>query len=128
MLLRGFDELFFAPHSRHTEVRREDIEKVKEIDILSDSEQAGVYIMKTDGGRQIFVTGHSEYDRFTLKEEYDRDVSRGLDIKVPVNYFSGDDPKKPPVVNWRGHSNLLFSNWLNYYVYQETPFDLNELK
>jgi homoserine O-succinyltransferase len=128
MLLRGFDELFFAPHSRHTEVRREDIEKVKEIDILSDSEQAGVYIMKTDGGRQIFVTGHSEYDRFTLKEEYDRDVSRGLDIKVPVNYFPGDDPKKPPVVNWRGHSNLLFSNWLNYYVYQETPFDLNELK
>ena len=128
MLLRGFDECFFAPHSRHTEVRREDIEKVKEIDILSDSEQAGVYVMKTDGGRQVFVTGHSEYDRLTLKEEYDRDISRGFNIKVPANYFPDDDPKKSPVINWRGHANLLFSNWLNYYVYQETPFDLNEIK
>jgi len=128
MLLRGFDERFYAPHSRHTEIRREDIEKVQEIDILSDSEQAGIYIMKTDGGRQVFVTGHSEYDRFTLKEEYERDVTKGLDIKVPVNYFPDDDPKKEPIVNWRGHANLLFSNWLNYYVYQETPFDLNELK
>lgn len=128
MLLRGFDERFYVPHSRHTEIRREDIEKVQEIDILSDSEQAGIYIMKTDGGRQVFVTGHSEYDRFTLKEEYERDVAKGLDIKVPVNYFPDDDPKKEPIVNWRGHANLLFSNWLNYYVYQETPFDLNELK
>ncbi len=128
MLLRGFDERFYVPHSRHTEIRREDIEKVQEIDILSDSEQAGIYIMKTDGGRQVFVTGHSEYDRFTLKEEYERDVTKGLDIKVPVNYFPDDDPKKEPIVNWRGHANLLFSNWLNYYVYQETPFDLNELK
>ena len=84
--------------------------------------------MKTDGGRQVFVTGHSEYDRLTLKEEYDRDISRGFNIKVPANYFPDDDPKKSPVINWRGHANLLFSNWLNYYVYQETPFDLNEIK
>lgn len=128
MLLRGFDDVFFAPHSRHTEIRREDIEKVGGLDILSDSEEAGIYILKTDGGRQVFVTGHSEYDPLTLKAEYDRDVLRGLDIKVPRNYFPGDDPSKAPLVTWRGHSNLLFSNWLNYYVYQETPFDLNELE
>jgi homoserine O-succinyltransferase len=127
MLLRGFDDIFYAPHSRHTEVRREDIEKVHELDILSESEEAGIYILKTNGGRQIFVTGHSEYDKFTLKGEYDRDISKGLDIKVPKNYFPGDDPNKPPLVTWRGHANLLYSNWLNYYVYQETPFDLNEL-
>lgn len=128
MLLRGFDDIFYAPHSRHTEVRREDIEKVGELDILSESDEAGIYIVKTDGGRQIFVTGHSEYDPLTLKDEYDRDVSKGLDIKVPRNYFPGDDPKQQPIVTWRGHANLLYSNWLNYYVYQETPFDLNELK
>lgn len=127
MLLRGFDDIFYAPHSRHTEVRREDIEKVHELDILSESEEAGIYILKTNGGRQIFVTGHSEYDKLTLKGEYDRDISKGLDIKVPKNYFPGDDPNKPPLVTWRGHANLLYSNWLNYYVYQETPFDLNEL-
>lgn len=127
MLLRGFDDEFMAPHSRHTGIRREDVEKVPELDILSESDEAGVYIIKTDGGRQIFVTGHSEYDPGTLKLEYDRDVSRGLDIKVPKNYFPGDDPKKPPFVKWRSHANLLYANWLNYYVYQETPFDLNEL-
>lgn len=128
MLLRGFDDVFYAPHSRHTEIRREDIEKVKEIDILSESDHSGVYIVKSKGGRQIFVTGHSEYDPLTLKSEYDRDIGKGLDIKVPMNYFPHDDPKNMPVVRWRGHSNLLFANWLNYYVYQETPFDLNELK
>lgn len=127
MLLRGFDDCFFVPHSRHTEVRREDIEKVLELDILSESKDAGVYIIKTAGGRQIFVTGHSEYDQYTLKEEYERDVSRKLPIRIPKNYFPEDDPGKPPAVKWRSHANLLFSNWLNYYVYQETPFDLNQI-
>ncbi|MDP4181434.1 MAG: homoserine O-succinyltransferase [Bacillota bacterium] len=128
MLFRGFDDEYYAPHSRHTEVRREDIEKVREIEIISDSDEAGVYVVKTKGGRQIFVTGHSEYDPLTLKSEYDRDISRGLDIKVPKNYFPDDDPSKEPIVRWRGHANLLYTNWLNYYVYQETPFDLSQLK
>lgn len=128
MLLRGFDDKFFAPHSRHTEVRREDIEKVPELEILSESDEAGIYLIKTDGGRQIFVTGHSEYDPHTLKAEYDRDIAKGLDITVPRNYFPDDDPKTEPMVRWRSHANLLFANWLNYYVYQETPFDLNELE
>jgi homoserine O-succinyltransferase len=128
MLLRGFDDEFYAPHSRHTEVRREDIEKVGQLEIVSESQEAGIYIVKTKGGRQIFVTGHSEYDPLTLKAEYDRDVSKGLDIKVPRNYFLDNDPSKAPIVKWRGHANLLFANWLNYYVYQETPFDLNEIK
>ncbi|EEG78916.1 homoserine O-acetyltransferase MetA [Dethiobacter alkaliphilus] len=128
MLLRGFDDVFNVPHSRYTTVHREDIEKVSEIDILAESQEAGVYLMKTDQGRQIFVTGHSEYDPHTLKAEYDRDIAKGLDIKVPQNYFPNDDPDKPPIVTWRGHANLLYSNWLNYFVYQETPFDLNQLK
>lgn len=127
MLTRGFDDEFYAPHSRHTGILRSDIDKIPEIDILSESDEAGVYIMKTKGGRQIFVTGHSEYDPLTLKSEYDRDVTRGLSIKVPKNYFPDDDPSKPPIVRWRGHSSLLFANWLNYYVYQETPFDLSLL-
>ena len=127
MLTRGFDDEFYAPHSRHTGILRSDIAKIPEIDILSESDEAGVYIMKTKGGRQIFVTGHSEYDPLTLKSEYDRDVARGLSIKVPKNYFPDDDPSKPPIVRWRGHSSLFFANWLNYYVYQETPFDLSLL-
>ncbi|MCX7745899.1 MAG: homoserine O-succinyltransferase [Clostridia bacterium] len=127
-LLRGFDDLFLAPHSRHTEIRREDIEKVKELEILSESNEAGIYIVARKDGRQVFVTGHSEYDPLTLKAEYDRDISRGLNIAVPRNYFPENNPEKPPMVRWRGHSNLLFSNWLNYYVYQETPYDLNEIK
>lgn len=127
-LLRGFDDIFYVPHSRHTEVRREDIEKVSELDLLSGSKEAGVYLVARKDGRQIFITGHSEYDPLTLKQEYDRDIAKGLDIEVPRHYFPGDDPSKNPIVNWRGHSNLLFSNWLNYYVYQETPFDLNEIK
>lgn len=126
-LLRGFDDLFYVPHSRHTEVRREDIEKVSELEILSESTESGVYIVGTKGGRQIFVTGHSEYDPLTLQTEYFRDVTNGLPINIPQNYFQNDDPKKPPIVKWRGHSNLLFANWLNYYVYQETPFNLNEV-
>lgn len=126
-ILRGFDDEFFAPQSRHTEVKREDIEKVKELTILAESEEAGVYMVSAKKGRQIFVTGHSEYDPLTLKSEYDRDASKGLDIEVPKNYFPEDDPSKEPVVRWRGHANLLFSNWLNYYVYQETPYDLNKI-
>jgi len=128
MLLRGFDDEFYVPHSRHTEVRREDIEKVPELEILSESDEAGIYIVKTKDDRHIFVTGHSEYDALTLKSEYDRDVAKGLNIKVPKNYFPDDDPDKAPIVRWRGHANLLFANWLNYYVYQETPYDLSELR
>ncbi|MCI1944198.1 homoserine O-acetyltransferase MetA [Clostridium luticellarii] len=127
-LVRGFDDEFFAPHSRHTEVRREDIEKVDELTLLSESEEAGVYLVVAKNGRQIFVTGHSEYDPLTLKSEYLRDRARGINIKVPKNYFPQDDPAKDPVVKWRGHANLLFSNWLNYYVYQETPYNLNAME
>lgn len=127
-LLRGFDDEFYVPHSRHTEVRREDIEKVPELEILSESEESGIYIVKALNGRQIFVTGHSEYDPLTLKTEYERDIAKGLSVKVPKNYFQDDDPLKDPIVRWRGHSNLLFYNWLNYYVYQETPYNLSDLK
>lgn len=127
-LLRGFDDEFFAPHSRHTEVRREDIEKVPELEILAESPEAGVYIVATKDGRHIFVTGHSEYDPLTLKGEYDRDIAKGIEIGTPKNYYPDNDPIKEPIVRWRGHANLLYVNWLNYYVYQETPYDLNELK
>ncbi|MBN2979877.1 MULTISPECIES: homoserine O-acetyltransferase MetA [Cohnella] len=123
-LLRGFDEMFYVPQSRHTEVRREDIEKVPGLEILSESEDSGVYIAATENGRQIFVTGHSEYDPLTLKWEYDRDKAKGLRIDVPQNYFPNNDPSRLPLSTWRAHANLLFSNWLNYYVYQETPYDL----
>jgi homoserine O-succinyltransferase len=123
-LLRGFDDRFYAPHSRHTEIRRADIEKVPEIQLLSESDKAGVYMVGTHDGRHIFITGHSEYDPLTLKGEYDRDVNKGLPIHVPINYYPDNDPKQPPFVRWRSHANLLFSNWLNYYVYQVTPYDL----
>lgn len=126
MLLRGFDDCFYAPHSRHTQIYREDVEKNSELTILADSEEAGIYIIKTKECRQVFVTGHSEYDSCTLKTEYLRDLDKG--IKVPKNYFPNDDPEKPPIVKWRGHANLLYSNWLNYYVYQQTPFDVNQIK
>ncbi len=127
-LLRGFDDIFSAPHSRYTGVSKRDIEGNKELFILSESKEAGVYIAASANGRQIFVTGHSEYDPLTLKQEYDRDLKSGLDIKVPKNYFPDDDPGKIPQVKWRSHGNLLFSNWLNYYVYQETPYDIDRLK
>ena len=127
-LLRGFDETFYVPQSRHTEVRREDIEKVDALEILSESDEAGVYIVASKDGRFIFVTGHSEYDALTLKWEYDRDKAKGLRIALPKNYFPNNDPNQMPVITWRAHANLLFSNWLNYYVYQETPYDLNLLK
>jgi len=126
-VMRGFDEVFLAPHSRHTEVRRGDIEKVKELKLLSVSDEAGVYMAMSQDGRMVFVTGHPEYDRLTLKAEYDRDVAKGMNIAVPKNYFPGDDPAKEPLVTWRSHAHLLYSNWLNYCVYQETPFDLGKL-
>ena len=126
-LLRGFDDEFFVPVSRHTEVRKGDIAKVPELEVLSESKEAGVYIVSAKSGRQIFITGHSEYDPLTLKWEYDRDVSNGLEIEIPHNYYTNDDPHEVPKVRWRAHASMLFSNWLNYYVYQETPYDLNEI-
>lgn len=126
-LLRGFDDEFYAPHSRHSEIRREDVEKVPELSILSESSEAGLYIVANQNLRQVFITGHSEYDPLTLKAEYDRDIAGGLPIAVPVNYYPDDNPAEFPVVKWRGHANLLFTNWLNYHVYQETPFDLTKL-
>ncbi len=128
ILFRGFDDEFMVPHSRHTEVRIEDVKKVPELKILSTSDEAGLYVAMTDQGRQIFVTGHSEYDADTLAKEYFRDKDLGLPIDVPKNYFPDDDDTKKPVVNWRAHANLLYSNWLNYFVYQTTPYDLNEIK
>ncbi len=124
ILLRGFDDRFWVPHSRHTTVTREDIEAVPELKILASSEEAGVYAVATKGGKQIFVTGHSEYDPETLRTEYLRDKNQGLPIDVPENYFPDDDDTKEPIVRWRGHANLLFSNWLNYFVYQTTPYDI----
>lgn len=126
-LLKGFDDVFYAPHSRHSEIKKEDIEKVKDLEIISESEEAGIYIVKSLKGRQIFITGHSEYDPDTLKNEYERDIEKRLNIKLPKNYFPQDDVSKKPIVKWRSHANLLFSNWLNYYVYQETPFNLDDM-
>ena len=127
-ILKGFDELFYVPHSRHTEVKREDIEKVEELEILTESELSGVHMVASKNGRQFFITGHSEYDRDTLSNEYFRDKDKGLPIEIPYNYFPDDNPENAPVFTWRCHANQLFSNWLNYCVYQETPFDLSELK
>ena len=127
MLLRGFDDVFMVPHSRHTTVLREDIERCNKLKILASSEDAGIYAISTEGGRQVYITGHSEYDPLTLKAEYDRDKNRGLPIEVPKNYFPDDDDTKDPIVNWRSHANLLYHNWLNYYVYQTTPYDLDSL-
>ncbi len=125
LLTRGFDDYFLAPHSRYTEVRKEDIEKVSDLEILADSEEAGIYLVATRDLKRIFVTGHSEYDPLTLKSEYDRDVAKGLDIRIPENYFLNDDPGQTPIVRWRSHASLLFSNWLNYCVYQVTPYLLD---
>ncbi len=127
-LFRGFDDIFYVPHSRHTEVKRADIEQESRLMILSESPDSGVYAVSDRAGRQFFITGHSEYDPLTLKGEYDRDVAAGLPINIPDNYYPDDDPAQPPVVRWRSSAHLLFSNWLNYYVYQETPYDLSKLK
>ncbi len=126
-LLHGFDDVFLAPHSRHTEIRRADVETLDQITILAESDQAGLYILGSRDGRHLFVTGHSEYDPLTLKAEYDRDRGKGLPIDVPANYYPDDDPAQAPTVRWRGHANLLFSNWLNYYVYQTTPYDVDKI-
>ncbi len=127
ILFRGFDDTFMVPQSRHTTILRKDIEKVKELKILASSTQTGVYAVSTKNGKQIFITGHSEYDADTLKNEYLRDLSQGKPIKIPVNYFPNDDASQPPLVSWRGHAHLLFSNWLNYFVYQSTPYDITKI-
>ncbi|MBO5720943.1 MAG: homoserine O-succinyltransferase [Bacteroidales bacterium] len=127
-IFRGFDDEFYAPHSRHSEIRREDIEKVPEIDILSESKEAGIYMLMARKGREIFITGHSEYSPNTLKDEYFRDKNKGLDIQIPQNYFPENNTSLEPQVKWRAHANLLFSNWLNYFVYQETPYDIKSIK
>ena len=124
-LFRGFDEEFYVPHSRHTTVKAEDIEKNPNLKIMAVSDEAGVYVVGDKEGTQFFVMGHSEYDADTLAQEYFRDVNKGLDIKVPVNYFPDDDPTKKPILKWRAHSNLIYSNWLNYFVYQTTPYELS---
>jgi len=126
-LVRGFDDDFWAPHSRYTEVRREDIEKCPELEILTESDVAGVHLIAAKNGRQIFVTGHEEYDRNTLKEEYLRDVKKGLRPPMPRNYFPDDDPRQEPPFVWRSHAFLLFSNWLNYFVYQNTPYEIGRI-
>ena len=126
-LMRGFDDFFNMPHSRHTEVRREDIEKVENLTIMAESDEAGVAIIASNDRRQVFVTGHGEYDADTLEKEYLRDKNAGKEIKPPVNYYPGGDTTQPPMVTWRSHANLLYGNWLNYYVYQETPFDITKI-
>ena len=127
MLFRGYDDVFHVPHSRHTTCKREDIEAVPGLKLLASSEEAGVFCAMTDKGRQIFVTGHSEYDANTLKKEYERDKAAGLPIELPKYYFPNDDDSREPIVNWRSCANLFYSNWLNYYVYQSTPYDITEI-
>ncbi|MBQ8696776.1 MAG: homoserine O-succinyltransferase [Clostridia bacterium] len=128
ILFRGFDDTFMAPHSRHTYTKREDVAAVPALKILAESEEAGVYAVSTHGGRQVFITGHSEYDPDTLEKEYLRDKNAGLNPKVPKNYYPDDDDTREPVCTWRSGANLLYSNWLNYFVYQETPYDINEIR
>jgi len=127
-IFRGFDDVFYVPHSRHTELRREDILQVPALKLLSESRDAGVYMIVGRGGREFFITGHSEYAPNTLHDEYMRDLKKGLPITAPENYYTDNDPSKPPLVRWRSHANLLFTNWLNYYIYQETPFRIEDIK
>ncbi len=126
-IFRGFDDVFYVPHSRHTEVRAEDIRKVSELTLLSESPESGVYLVMARNGREFFVTGHSEYSPLTLDTEYKRDLAKGLPINMPLNYYRDNDPNNEPLVRWRSHANLLFTNWLNYFVYQETPYDLTKI-
>lgn len=126
-IFRGFDDVFCVPHSRNSEVRREDIQKNQELSVISESEEAGVYMVMARGGREFFVTGHSEYAANTLDTEYRRDLDKGLPIDMPKNYYKEDNPDNAPLVRWRGHANLLFSNWLNYFVYQKTPYDIGQI-
>ncbi len=126
-IFRGFDDEYYVPHSRHTKVMEEDIRKVQELNIISKSEESGVNMVMTPNGRQFFVTGHSEYSRYTLDTEYKRDVKKNLPIEIPVNYYPNDDPEQEPLMRWRGHANLLITNWLNYYVYQATPYNLEQI-
>ena len=128
MLVRGFDDEFFAPHSRNSSVRQEDVSNISDLVTIASSEEAGVYIVASSDKKQIFVTGHPEYDADTLSKEYFRDLDAGINPEIPQNYFEDDNPENTPVVKWRSHANLLFSNWLNYYVYQTTPYDINEIK
>ena len=128
MLMRGFDEVFYVPHSRNTTVKLEDVRACSKLKILATSEKAGLYAAATEGGRQIFITGHSEYDADTLKNEYLRDVNQGIDPHVPENYFPDDDPTRAPLVTWRSHANLLYMNWLNYFVYQSTPYEIETIE
>ncbi len=128
MLVRGFDDVFFAPHSRNSSFYKEDILKENSLKILAESEKAGVYLIKSMDNSQVFITGHSEYDKDTLKKEYERDKLAGINPNIPENYFPNDDDSKEPIVNWRSHANLLFYNWLNYFVYQSTPYDINNIK
>ena len=128
ILFRGFDDYFMVPHSRHTGLNMDQLKKAKGLKLLAASEEAGMFAISTQNGKQIFITGHPEYDPHTLKSEYDRDVAAGKPIEIPKNYFPGDDPTKDPVVSWRSHANLLYSNWLNYFVYQTTPYDITKIK
>ena len=127
-IFRGFDDEYYVPHSRHTEIRKEDIEKVPDLEIISTSEESGINMVMAKNGRQLFITGHSEYSRATLSSEYHRDLKKKLPIEIPRNYFPNDDPSEKPIMKWRSAANLLFSNWLNYYVYQQTPYDLEDIK
>ena len=127
-IFRGFDDVFYVPHSRYSEVRRNDIEKVPELKIIAESEESGIYMVMARGGREFFITGHSEYSPNTLDFEYHRDLEKGINPAIPVNYYYNDDPSQQPIVRWRSHANLLFSNWLNYFVYQATPYDIREIK
>ena len=127
-LVRGFDDIFYVPHSRHCGIRKEDVLKEPKLEIIAESKKSGLYIIMARKGREIYITGHSEYSPYTLDYEYRRDLAKGLNPDIPQNYYAGDNPKNPPFVRWRSHANLLFSNWLNYFVYQETPFDIKNIK
>ena len=127
-IFRGFDDVFYVPHSRFSEVRKADIEQVPALSIISDSDEAGVYMVMARGGREFFITGHSEYSPGTLDFEYHRDLEKGMNPSIPANYYEDDDPTKSPIVRWRSHANLIFTNWLNYFVYQETPYDIRDIK